>query len=147
MKSIGELLAAKDRGPVITTPPDTTVFEAVTCMVKNNIGAILICDGEEIRGIMTERDYLRFVTDQGRTARNTPVSDLMTAKIVFVTPEAQLSDVGALMTECRIRHVPVMDQGKLVGIVSIGDVVKQISRDRKARIRHLEEYISDTYPR
>ncbi len=146
MQSIGELLAAKERPAVVTTTPGATVFEAVTRMVENNIGAILVCEGDDIRGIMTERDYLRFITVQGKTARDTPVSELMTRKVVFVTPDAQLGEVAALMTECRIRHVPVMDQGQLCGIVSIGDVVKQISRNRKAQIRTLEEYIASPYP-
>ncbi len=146
MKSIGELLAAKERHSVITTTPEAMVFDAVTDMVNNNIGAILVCEGDDIRGIMTERDYLRFITVKGKTARDTPVRELMTRKVVFVTPASGLDEVAALMTECRIRHVPVMDHGSLCGIVSIGDVVKQISHNQEVHINTLEEYITSAYP-
>ena len=146
MKTIGDLLQAKDQGPVHTAGPDETVLAAVTKMVKNNIGAILVCEGETIRGIMTERDYLRFITVQGKTARNTPVGELMTTKVIYTTPESTPEEVMALMTECRIRHVPVMQGSRLLGIVSIGDVVKQISHDQKVQIRSLEDFIADPYP-
>ena len=92
------------------------------------------------------RDYLRFITAQGRTARTTPVKDLMTCKVVYVTPETQLNEVMTIMTEKRIRHIPVLDQGRLMGIVSIGDVVKQIASNQEVQIRTLEAYINDGYP-
>jgi len=146
MKTIAELLELKGATPVHTVGPDESVFAAVTRMVEMNIGAVLVCHENVIQGILTERDYLRFVSSKGRTAQETPVRDLMTRKIVYVTPECSLDEVMAIMTEQRIRHVPAMFEGRLIGIVSIGDVVKQISRDQKVQIRTLEDYISDSYP-
>ncbi len=146
MRTVRELLAAKSRQTLVYVGPDDTVFEAVTRMVKANVGAILVMDGSRLRGIMTERDYLRFVTELGRTARDTPVLDLMTRKVLYVTPDTSIQEVMALMTEARIRHVPVMDGETLLGLVSIGDCVKQLSRDQEVKLRTLEAYISDTYP-
>lgn len=146
MHTVRELLAAKSHRSVVYVGPDDTVFEAVTRMVKANVGAILVMDEGRVRGIMTERDYLRFVTELGRTARDTPVLDLMTRKVLYVTPDTSIQEVMALMTEARIRHVPVMDGETLLGLVSIGDCVKQISRDQEVKLRTLEAYISDAYP-
>jgi len=146
MKSIKELLDDRGQRPIHSVGPDDTVFVAVTKMVEKNIGAILVMEGDGIKGIMSERDYLRFITSQGKTARDTPVRDLMTCKVIYVTPETQLNEVMAIMTKERIRHVPVLHDKKLLGIVSIGDVVKQISQDQEIHIRTLEEYINDPYP-
>ena len=143
---IQDLLDSKGNRPTISIGPDETVFAAVTCMVKNNIGALLVLEDGRICGILTERDYLRFVTLQGRTARDTPVHELMTRKVVYVTPTTDLHEVMAIMTKEFIRHVPVLEGQILLGIVSIGDVVKRISHDQTAQIRVLEEYISDSYP-
>ncbi len=144
--TIKELLEYKDRGTVHTVEPNDTVFVAVTRMVEMNIGALLVTEGKNIKGIMTERDYLRFITVKGRTARDTPVSEVMTRKVIYVTPGTELNEVMTIMTAERIRHVPILDNGKLLGIVSIGDVVKRISRDQEVHIRTLEEYINDPYP-
>ena len=146
MKTIKELLEYKGQGTVHTVEPDDTVFVAVTRMVEMNIGALLVTEGKDIKGIMTERDYLRFITVKGRTARDTPVSEVMTRKVIYVTPDTELNEVMTIMTAERIRHVPVLNNGDLMGIVSIGDVVKRISQDQKVHIRTLEEYINDPYP-
>lgn len=146
MHTVRELLAEKSHRTLVFVGPDDTVFEAVTRMVRANVGAILVMDGGRVRGILTERDYLRFVTELGRTARDTPVLDLMTRKVIYVTPATSVAEVMALMTEARIRHVPVMDDGALLGIVSIGDCVKALSRDQEVKLRTLEAYISDAYP-
>jgi CBS domain-containing protein len=146
MKTIKELLAHKGQGTVHAVEPDSTVFAAVTRMVEMNIGALLVTEGKDIKGIMTERDYLRFITVKGRTARDTPVSEVMTRKVIYVTPDTELNEVMTIMTAERIRHVPVLNNGDLMGIVSIGDVVKRISQDQKVHIRTLEEYINDPYP-
>jgi CBS domain-containing protein len=146
MKTIKELLSAKGDGPVYSVGPEATVFDAVTSMVEHRVGAMLVKDGDTISGIVTERDYLRFITVKGRTAHDTPVREIMTPRVIYVTPETELNEVMAIMTAQRIRHVPVMDNDRLLGIVSIGDVVKQISQDQKVQIRTLEEYISDVYP-
>jgi CBS domain-containing protein len=146
MKNIKELLEGKTQGIVHSIGPDETVFTAVARMVEMNIGALLIIKGGSIKGIMTERDYLRFITEKGRTARDTPVSELMTRKIIYVTPDTPLNEVMTIMTSERIRHVPVLVDGELLGIVSIGDVVKQISQEQEVHIRTLEEYISNPDP-
>jgi len=146
MKTIKTLLECKAPCTVHSIGPEETVFTAVARMVEMNIGAILIIKAGSIKGIMTERDYLRFITEQGRTARDTPVSELMTRKIIYVTPDTALNEVMNIMTSRRIRHVPVLENGELMGIVSIGDVVKQISQDQEIHIRTLEEYINDPYP-
>ena len=146
MKTIKELLDHKGQGTVHTVKPEDTVFVAVTRMVEMNIGALLVTEGEDIKGIMTERDYLRFITVKGSTARDTPVSEVMTRKVIYVTPDTELNEVMTIMTAERIRHVPVLNDGSLMGIVSIGDVVKRISKDQEVHIRTLEEYILDPYP-
>lgn len=146
MRTIKELLDLKGPTTIHSIAPDGTVFEAVTCMVENNIGAILVLADDTIKGIMTERDYLRFITDRGRTARDTLVSDLMTSKVIYLTPDTSLDEAMAIMTEARIRHIPILDGSNLLGIVSIGDLVKQISSNREVQLRNLEEYISDPYP-
>lgn len=146
MKTIDELLKAKGDRPVYTVGPDDSLFDAVTKMVQMNVGAMLVVIEGTICGILTERDYLRFITAQGRTARSTPVSELMTKKVIYVTPGSRLEDVAAIMTEKRIRHIPVLDGVDLKGIVSIGDVVKQISHDQRVQINYLQEYIADSYP-
>jgi len=146
MTVIRELLDEKKNSEVFTVGPGDSVFAAVTRMVENNIGAILVIENNVIQGIMSERDYLRFITLQGRTSRDTPVHEVMTRKVIYVTPETTLEDVMAIMTEARIRHLPVLFEGRLLGMVSIGDVVKQISKNRKAHITSLEAFISDSYP-
>jgi CBS domain-containing protein len=146
MRNIKELLAFKGVKEVHTIGPDDSVFDAVTRMVEMNVGAVLVIDDQVIKGIMTERDYLRFITEQGRTARDTPVRELMTTKVIYATPETTLNEAMAIMTEARIRHLPILAEGRLMGIISIGDLVKQISTDQEVHIRTLEEYISDSYP-
>ncbi len=146
MKTIKELLEHKGQGTVHTVEPEDTVFVAVTRMVEMNIGALLVTEGKDIKGIMTERDYLRFITVKGSTARDTPVSEVMTRKVIYVTPGTELNEVMTIMSAERIRHVPVLNDGALLGIVSIGDVVKRISQDQEVHIRTLEEYINDPYP-
>lgn len=144
--TIQNLLNSMGDRPIISVGPDEMIFAAVKIMAEKNIGAVMVIENENICGIMSERDYLRFVTLQGRTARDTPVHELMTRKVIYVTPETAVTEVMAIMTEKRIRHVPVMADKKLLGIVSIGDVVKAIGQNQTAQIRVLEEYISDAYP-
>jgi len=146
MKTINELLKLKGERPIYSVGPDDTVFAAVAKMVQMNVGAVLVTVDGKICGIMTERDYLRFVAEQGRTARTTPVRELIILFNITATPENSLDEVAAIMTEKRIRHIPVLEGVDLKGIVSIGDVVKQISRDQRVQINYLQEYIADTYP-
>ena len=146
MKTIQDLLERKGTGPIYSMVPDDTVFDAVVRMVEHNIGAMFILEESVIVGVLSERDYLRFIAAKGRTARDTPVKDVMTRKVIYVTPDTGLDDVMSIMTEQRIRHVPVLSEGRLMGIVSIGDVVKQIAKNQKVKLNTLEAYISDSYP-
>jgi CBS domain-containing protein len=112
-------------------------------MVEGNVGALLVYEGDRLAGIVTERDYLRRVTLQGRDERTTPVREIMSSELVFVGPEASVEECMAVMTERRIRHLPVLTENQdVVGIVSIGDVVKFQSREQSVQIRFLTEFIS-----
>jgi len=146
MNNIGELLAARGPSKIHSVNSTDSLFTAVTLMVEMNIGAVLVVDDDVIKGIFTERDYLRFIAREGHSARETPVSENMTSKIIYVTEDATLEAVMATMTEARCRHMPVMCEGRLLGIVSIGDLVKQISVDQKVKLNTLQEYINDAYP-
>jgi len=146
MRTIKELLESKGNTPVQTIAPDNTLLEAVTRMVDMKIGAVLVVEDKVIKGIITERDYLRFIAGEGYSAQETPVHKLMTHKVIYSTPEATLDSAMGIMTKARIRHIPIMTEGRLMGIVSIGDLVKQICEDQEVKIHTLEDYISDTYP-
>lgn len=146
MRTIQELLESKENSTVHTISPNSTLLEAVTIMVDMKIGAVLVVENKTIKGIISERDYLKFIASEGHSARETAVHKLMTRKVVYVTPETTLTSVMAIMTEARVRHIPVLSQGRLMGIVSIGDLVKQISENQEVHINTLEEYINDTYP-
>jgi CBS domain-containing protein len=127
---------------VLTIDAEATVFEAIKRMVDANVGALLVTEGGRVAGIVTERDYLRRVTIEGRTEEETPVREIMTSPLVYVTPETSVEECMAVMTERRIRHLPVFAEGRdLVGIVSIGDVVKFKSAEQDFQIKFLTEYI------
>jgi CBS domain-containing protein len=145
MGKIAQVLATKGT-QVYTINEAETVFEAVKQMVELNTGCLLVTEEEEIRGIVTERDYLRGIVLTGRTSRATLVREIMTSRIVVVQPDTLVEEAMAIMTDRRIRHLPVVDKGKLAGIVSIGDLVKQISQDRKFEIQYLTDYITGKYP-
>ncbi len=121
---------------------DATVFDAVKAMVEANVGALLVTEGDEIVGIFTERDYLRRIAVEGRRSRTTNVSEVMSAPVICVTPETGIEESMALMTDRRIRHAPVTDGGKLVGMVSIGDLVKFQTRQQSFEIKYLKDYIT-----
>ncbi len=142
MGYVSDILEAKGHD-VLTVDASTTVLDAVKTMVGGNVGSLVVLDGHTLLGIVTERDYLRRVTLEGRDERTTPVRDIMSAPFVYVGPDATIDDCMAIMTERRLRHLPVLDGGdELVGIVSIGDVVKFQTQEQGARIRLLTEYIS-----
>jgi CBS domain-containing protein len=127
---------------VLTIDAEATVFEAIKRMVDANVGALLVTDGGRVVGIVTERDYLRRVTLEGRTEKETLVREIMTSPPVYVTPETSVEECMAVMTERRIRHLPVFAEGRdLVGVVSIGDLVKFKSKEQDFQIRFLTEYI------
>ena len=142
MGCVSDILSEKGHD-VLTVDAATTVLDAVKAMVEGNVGSLVVTDGETLLGIVTERDYLRRVTLEGRDERTTPVRDIMSAPFVYVAPDASIDECMAIMTERRLRHLPVLDgDDELVGIVSIGDVVKFHSQEQGARIRLLTEYIS-----
>jgi CBS domain-containing protein len=141
MSNVAEILEHKGR-KVFSIEGDATVFDAVSAMVEANIGAILVTDDDGIAGIFTERDYLRRIAVEELAARETPVREVMTSPVIFVTPETSIEETMALMTDRRIRHTPVLDGDELVGMVSIGDLVQSQSRQQSFQIQYLTEYIS-----
>ena len=141
MASVSEILNEKG-GAVIAIDGGATVFDAVKAMVEANVGALLVSDGEEVEGIFTERDYLRRIAVEGRRSRDTLVREVMSSPVIYVTPETSVDESMALMTDRRIRHAPVMDGEALVGMISIGDLVKFTSNRQSFQIQYLTEYIS-----
>jgi signal-transduction protein with cAMP-binding, CBS, and nucleotidyltransferase domain len=137
---LAEILEEKG-GDVLEISVDTSVLEAVQEMVDHNVGSLLVTDAGEVVGIVTERDYLRRVTLQGRT-EEAPVSEIMSSPLVVATRETTIDECMALMTDRRIRHVPVVEEGKVVGLVSIGDLVKFKSKQQTFEIQFLNDYIT-----
>ncbi|MEO5616153.1 MAG: CBS domain-containing protein [Candidatus Eisenbacteria bacterium] len=140
MPRVSEILAGKD-GQVHTLSADASVYAAVQRMVEHNIGSLVVLDDGEIAGIFTERDYLRRVSLPERPARLTPLRDVMTASIVCVGPDSSVQECMAMMTRERIRHLPVVRGAELVGVISIGDLVKYVSDEREVELRYLTGYI------
>ena len=143
MAAVAKILEQKGRD-VIRIDGDATVLEAVQAMVDANVGALLVTgsDVNDVQGIFTERGYLRRVAVQGLTERDTQVRDVMTAPLVVITPETEVEEAMALMTDRRIRHVPVVADGNVVGMISIGDLVRLQSEEQSFQVRYLTEYIS-----
>jgi CBS domain-containing protein len=142
MGHVSDILDGKGRD-VLRIDAAATVYDAIVKMVEGNVGALLVYEGDRLAGIVTERDYLRRVTLQGREERTTPVREIMSSELVFVGPDASIEEYMAVMTERRIRHLPVLTENQdVVGIVSIGDVVKFQSREQSVQIRFLTEFIS-----
>jgi CBS domain-containing protein len=143
MADVAKILSEKGGG-VISISGDATVFDAIKMMVEANVGAILVTGGDpdKIEGIFTERDYLRRIAVEGRTSRETLVRDVMTSPVIVVGPETTVEEAMALMTDRRIRHAPVVDDDRLLGMVSIGDLVRLQSQEQSFKIRYLTEYIS-----
>jgi CBS domain-containing protein len=142
MTTAAELLHSKRHQSVYTTTPGTSVFEALMLMAEKNVGALLVMDGEQVAGIITERDYARKIALMSRSSQETPVRDIMTPDVMYVRPAQTCEECMALMTENRLRHLPVMDRGKVIGLLSIGDLVKQVISEQKFIIEQLEHYIS-----
>ena len=142
MKTAADLLKAKAHQSVHTTTPAASVFDAVKLMSEKNIGALLVTEGEEVVGIVTERDYARKIILMSRSSKETPVREIMTSAVMYVHPSQSSEECMVLMTENHLRHLPVMDGNKLIGLISIGDLVKAIISDQKFTIEQLEHYIS-----
>jgi CBS domain-containing protein len=122
--------------------PDDTVLAALGVMAEHDIGAVLVVDGDELLGILTERDYARKVALMGRASRDSPVRAIMTANVVCVPPSRTLEDCMAIMTERRCRHLPVVESGRVIGLVSIGDLVKAMIDEQQFTINQLKNYIA-----
>lgn len=142
MKTVAQILKSKSASTVYQVRPTDSVLEALTLMAEARIGAVLVSDdGGAIVGIFTERDYARKVALMGRTSVNTPVRDVMTSAVRYVSPDQTNEECMSLMTEHRIRHLPVMKDGELIGLLSIGDLVKAIISEQQFTIDQLENYI------
>ena len=142
MKTAADILAAK-QSRLLTIDADVSVLEAARQMIDANVGSMLVTVDGEITGIVTERDYLRRVVLQERGDRETTVREIMTAPLIVVTPETSIEECMSIITERRIRHLPVADDGgEVIGLVSIGDVVKFNSSQQSAQIRYLTDYIN-----
>jgi len=138
---VSEILGDKGRD-VLQIEPGASVLEAVKRMVEANVGSLLVTDGNEITGIVTERDYLRRVAHEGPTDEHVTVGEIMSSPLIVVSPETAIDECMALMTDRRIRHLPVVEDGKVVGIVSIGDIVKFKSKQQSFEIKYLTDYIT-----
>jgi CBS domain-containing protein len=134
-------LLNRSSGPTVLVSPTDTVYRALQLMAENNVGAVMICEENQMMGIFTERDYCRKIILMGRSSLNTPIQDIMTKKMITVKPEQSLEECMELMTRYHIRHLPVQEEEKLVGVVSMRDVMEMIISSKQSRIDQLESYI------
>lgn len=141
MKLVQHLLDSKGRD-VISVTAETSVLDAIKMMADRSVGSLLVMEGDELKGIVTERDYARKVIIKGRSSQSTQVGEIMTTDVCTATSLHTVKQCMTEMTERKIRHLPVVDDGKLVGMISIGDLVQAIITDQKEKIQHLEQYIS-----
>lgn len=143
--TVAEILKSKG-SDVWSVSPDTLVYRALQLMQEKGAGALVVLDAEgKVAGMISERDYARKVILEGRSSKETSTSDIMTKELYVVKPETTVDECISLMTEKRVRHLPVLDKGKLVGMVSIGDVVKAIIKEQRIEIKFLNEYIMGKY--
>ncbi|PXW99301.1 CBS domain protein [Sphaerotilus hippei] len=142
MKTAAELLKSKPHQTVHCIGPAASVFEAVKLMAEKNVGALLVTQGPDVVGIVTERDYARKVVLLSRSSKETRVNEIMTSAVMYVGPEHTTEDCMVLMNRNRLRHLPVMADGQLLGLISIGDLVKGIISEQRFIIEQLEHYIS-----
>ena len=145
MPSVAQILKSKPEQSVVTIGADKSVFDAIKLMSERQIGALIVTQDADIVGIVTERDYARKVVLMDRSSKTTPVRDIMTKSVRYVRLSETAQDCMALMTEHRMRHLPVIDEGKLVGMVSIGDLVKNIIDEQQFTIQQLEHYITGAH--
>ena len=141
MKNVAELLKAKPPR-MVTVKPEDSVLDAIKVLAREDIGAAVVMSGDQLAGIFSERDYTRKVVLKGRASDSTRVEEIMTANVICVSPRARTRDCMALMSEKNIRHLPVVDEGRVVGMVSIRDIVNDIIADQDFTIEQLEHYIS-----
>jgi CBS domain-containing protein len=141
MTNVREILKGK-ANQIWSVSPESTVFDALKLMAEKNVGALVVMEGERLAGIFSERDYARKIILKGKASKDTYVSEIMSTKLTFVRLAQSVEECMALMTDKRIRHLPVLDEDKLVGVISIGDVVKAVISEKEFMIKQLENYIT-----
>ena len=141
MKTVAQLLRAKPHS-ILSVAPDTAVFRALQLMAENNVGALLVLDGSTLVGIFSERDYARKVILVGKSSKETQVREIMSSHVLYVRPQQTIEDCMALMTDKHVRHLPVLEEHRVIGVISIGDVVKSIISEQEFMIEQLQNYIS-----
>jgi len=139
-KTVQQVLEGKTHR-LLSISPDATVFDALVLMAHHDIGSLVVLDAERLAGIFSERDYARKITLLGKSSRDTLVREIMTNKVLCVRPDQTMDQCMALMTEKRVRHIPVLDHKKVIGVISIGDVVKEVISEQQHVIEQLEHYI------
>jgi len=144
MNNVAEIIKLKGN-EVFTISPNITVFDALKILAEKNIGALVVTKNEKVVGIFSERDYARKIILKGKSSIVTTVSELMTTDVLYVSPAESIDDCMDLMSDNHIRHLPVLEEEKLVAVISIGDVVKHIIKHQKFQIRELEKYIKGGY--
>jgi CBS domain-containing protein len=142
MKTVAEILASKG-GAIYSIAPTAMMYDAIVEMDAKNVGALMVISDGKLVGVISERDYLRKVALHGKTSKTLPVAEIMTRAVVHVKPSCMITEALGLMTEKRIRHLPVMDDGRLCGVVSVGDLVKGVIDDQNFTIHKLEYYITN----
>ena len=143
--SVSAILAHKGSA-VWSIAPDATVFDAIQLMADKNVGALLVMSGDKLLGVISERDYTRKVALKGKSSKQTPVKEILSSSVITASPAHTIEDCMRLMTENRVRHLPILDSDKVAGIVSIGDLVNWIISAQSVAIDQLENYISGRYP-
>ena len=141
MRTVRQLLGSKTP-EIFAVSPDASVLDAIKLMAEKGVGAVLAMQGARLCGIVSERDYARKVVLQGRSSSNTPVRDIMTAKVVTVRPDDNVDHCMQVVTEHRIRHLPVAEGDAIIGVISIGDLVKAVIEDQKVELDQLQRYIA-----
>ncbi|MEW9897303.1 CBS domain-containing protein [Chitinivorax sp. PXF-14] len=141
METARQLLQGKHRQGIFSVTPDTTVYQALQLMAEKDIGALLVMDGDKLVGIFSERDYARKVVLQGKTSASTPIRDIMTARVICARPEHTVDECMALMSEKRFRHLPVVEGERVIGVLSITDLVRSQIAEKEFVIQQLAHYI------
>ncbi len=141
MATVKQLLQGKGHD-IWSIGPEASVYDAIELMADKEVGALVVLEGDSLVGVLSERDYARKVVLQGRSSKGTKIKEIMTSRVVYARPKQTVEECMALMTDKRIRHLPVMDGDKLLGVISIGDLVKAIIEEQQHVIKQLEQYIS-----